>query len=100
MTAINIATQIPNSITTLEGLMAWGGLALRYINPSLQAIEGPSINELVAQAGVFYVPSDNKYRLLVRTSIQVSPDYLSGGAKLWTYALPLSNTALPSIFTS
>ncbi|UBF28330.1 hypothetical protein K9N68_10865 [Kovacikia minuta CCNUW1] len=100
MTVLNIANQIPNSITTLEECAAWSGLALANINPTLQAIEGVGINQNVAQAGIFYVQADNKYRLLVRLSLQVSPDYLIGGSKLWTYAQEFSNTALPSGFYS
>jgi hypothetical protein len=54
--------------------------------------------ERTCQGGVFYVAADNKYRALIRDSIQMSPDYLAGGAKLWTFAQELSNTAIPAIF--
>lgn len=100
MTVLNIANQIPNSITTVEQAAAWSGLALANLNPQLQAIEGIGINQQVAQAGIFYVASDNKYRLLVRLSMEVSPDYLIGGQKLWTYVQPFSTTALPAGFSS
>ncbi|BBD60604.1 hypothetical protein NIES2109_34030 [Nostoc sp. HK-01] len=99
MSAINIATQIPSQIDTLEKLAIWCGLALANVNPSLTAIEGVGYTERVSQAGIFYVQADNKYRALIRHSIQMSPDYLAGGAKLWTYAQELSNTAIPTIFT-
>jgi len=98
MTAINIATDIPSQINTLEKLYVWAGLALANINPSITAIEGVGYTERVSQAGVFYVAADNKYRALVRGSIQMSPDYLAGGAKMWTYAQEVSNTALPATF--
>jgi hypothetical protein len=100
MTALNIATQIPNSITTLEQSAAWSGLALASLNPQLQAIEGVGINQQVAQAGIFYVATDNKYRLLIRLSLEVNPDYLIGGQKMWTYAQPFSSTVLASGFSS
>lgn len=100
MTALAIATQIPSQIDTVEKLHFWSGLVLANINPSLTAIEGVGYTERCAQAGIFYVSADNKYRALIRGSIQVSPDYLAGGAKLWTYAQPLSNTAIPAIFTA
>ncbi|MBD2354752.1 glucose-6-phosphate dehydrogenase [Tolypothrix sp. FACHB-123] len=100
MTALNIATQIPSQINTLEKLAVWAGLTLANINPDLTAIEGVGYTERVSQAGIFYVQADNKYRALIRNSIQMSPDYLAGGSKLWTYAQDLSNTAIPSIFTS
>jgi hypothetical protein len=98
MTAINITTDIPSQIDTLEKLYVWAGLALANINPSLTAVEGVGYTERSAQAGVFYVAADNKYRALIRGSIQMSSDYLAGGSKLWTFAQPLSNTALPAIF--
>lgn len=100
MTALNIANQIPNSITTVEQMAAWSGLVLANINPQLQAIEGVGINQQVAQAGIFYVATDNKYRLLVRLSLEVSPDYMIGGQKMWTYAQAFSTTALPAGFTN
>lgn len=98
MTALAIATQIPSQINTVEKIHAWSGLLLANVNPQLTAIEGVGYTERCAQAGVFYVAADNKYRSLLRVSLQVSPDYLAGGGKLWTYAQELSNTAIPSIF--
>ncbi|PLZ95294.1 glucose-6-phosphate dehydrogenase [Fischerella thermalis CCMEE 5268] len=100
MTAINIATDIPSAINTLEKLAVWSGLALANINPSLTAIEGVGYTERVSQAGIFYIQADNKYRCLIRHSIPMSADYLAGGAKQWTFAQELSNTAIPAIFKS
>lgn len=100
MTSLVIATQIPSQIDTVEKLYVWSGLVLANLNPGLTAIEGVGYTERCAQAGVFYVSADNKYRALVRGSIQMSPDYLAGGAKLWTFAQALSNSAIPPIFTS
>lgn len=99
MTAINIATQIPSQIDSLEKLAVWAGLALGNINAGLTAIEGVGYTERVSQAGIFYVQADNKYRALIRHSIEMSPDYLAGGSKLWTYAQQLSNSSVPSLFT-
>lgn len=98
MTALNIATDIPSAIDTLEKLAAWSGLALANINPGITAIEGVGYTERVSQAGIFYVQADNKYRALIRHSIQISPDYLAGGAKMWTFAQAIGNTAIPAIF--
>lgn len=100
MTAIAIANQIPSQIDTLEKLHVWSGLALANINPTQTAIEGVGYTERVSQAGIFFVAADNKYRALIRSSIQMSPDHLAGGAKLWTYAQPLASTAIPIIFTA
>ncbi|MEH2123073.1 glucose-6-phosphate dehydrogenase [Nostoc sp.] len=100
MTVINIATQIPSQITTLEQLHAWTGMALFRINADTTAIEGAGYTERVAQCGNFYVAADSKTRLITRTSLEVSPDYLSATGKPWMFVQPLSNTALPSSFSS
>jgi hypothetical protein len=99
MTTLNLA-QIPSAINTVEKLAAWCGLVLANVNPGLTAIEGVGYTERVAQAGVFYVAAANKYRLLIRESIEVSPDYLAGGTKLWTQAQSISDAAIPQIFLS
>lgn len=98
MTAINIATDIPSQINTLEKLAVWCGLALGSINPSVTAIEGVGYTERVSQAGIYYVQADTKWRALVRHSIQMSADHVAGADKLWTYAQEISNTALPANF--
>lgn len=98
MSALNLATDIPSQIDTLEKLHAWSGLALANINPTTTAIEGQGYEERVTSAGVFYVQASNKYRALIRSSLEVSPDYLAGGQKLWSYIQPVSGTAIPAIF--
>lgn len=97
MSSLNIATQIPNTINSLEKIHAWSGIGLSLLYPTLEAVEGPGINERVAQAGTFYVPSDNRYRLLIRSSFVLSPDYLAGGDKMWTYVQDFGNSALPQL---
>ncbi|MEH2425874.1 MAG: glucose-6-phosphate dehydrogenase [Nostoc sp.] len=98
MTALNIATDIPSQIDSLEKLHAWSGLALFAINSNITAIEGVGYTERVAQAGNFWVAADAKTRAIYRVSLEVSQDYLSGSAKPWTYAQALSTTPLPASF--
>jgi len=98
VTAINITTDIPSQINTLEKLFVWAGLALANINPQLTAIEGVGYTERCCQAGIFYIAADNKYRALIRSSVQVSPDHMNAGGKLWIHAMELSSTALPTNF--
>ncbi|MEH2071615.1 MAG: glucose-6-phosphate dehydrogenase [Nostoc sp.] len=100
MTAITLATQIPSQINTLEKLHAWSAMALNACNPTLTVIEGVGYTERAAQQGIYWVAADAKYRGIYRVSLQISDTYLSGGGKLWTYASELSNTAIPSAFTS
>ncbi len=92
--------QLPDSVDTLEELAVWAISSLSYINADTTAIEGPGISERAAQAGIFYVEADKKYRFLGRVSVQMSSEYLSGNAKLWTYAQPLATTEIPTIFTA
>ena len=56
--------------------------------------------ERVAQANVFYIAADNKYRLISRVSLQVTPDFLSGGSKMWNYMMEVGNTAIPTQFVA
>ncbi|MDZ8135163.1 MAG: glucose-6-phosphate dehydrogenase [Nostoc sp. DedQUE04] len=98
MTAFNPATDIPSQIDTLEKLAAWLGSALFTINPTLTVIEGAGYTERACQAGNFFVATDAKTRMIVRLSLEVSPDQASGANKNWTYIQPLSNTALPAAF--
>ena len=100
MTAINIATQIPSQITTLEQLHAWSSMALFAINPTLTVIEGIGYTERAAQNGQYWVGADSKTRMICRTSLAVSPNALSADGKLWTFVQELSNTALPSTFSA
>jgi hypothetical protein len=100
MTALNSATDIPSSVNTVEKLNAWSGLLLANIFPSVIAIEGPSYQERAAQANIFYVSNDLKYRLITRASIVMSPDHQIGGAKMWTFAQELGTTAIPAAFRS
>lgn len=100
MTTINIATDIPSGINTLEKLVVWANLALAHINPQIDAIEGVGYTEKACQGGVFYVANDDKHRFMGRVSVVMTKDYLAGGTKLWQYANEFSTTALPATFKS
>lgn len=100
MTAINIATQIPSQITTLEQLHAWSGMALFALNPTLTVIEGVGYTERATQSGTYWVAADSKTRLITRTSLAVSQNALSADGKPWTFVQELSNTALPANFSA
>lgn len=100
MTAINIATQIPNSIVTIEQLAAWSLLTLSRINPSLAILETDARAELAIQNGIF-TAADETTRLLLRASIELDPAYLSDRSKkLWMFAKEFSQTQIPASFTT
>jgi hypothetical protein len=90
------AADIPADITTIEQLYAWTAIVLTSVNPTLTAIEGPGLAERVSQSNIYYIPADNKTRLLTRVSLELEPAYLGGGKHMWTYVVPLSDTALPA----
>jgi hypothetical protein len=94
MTALNIATDIPTSIVTLEQLAVWCSRCLWQLNPSLNATEGENYTQRAAQAGEFYIAAVNKTRHVGRQSIELSAEYATGPLKDWMYALELSTTAL------
>jgi hypothetical protein len=98
MTALNPATDIPSNIDTLEKLAVWLGSALSSINLTKTATEAAGYTQRVAQHGIFYVEADNKHRALIRLSIPVSDEHLAGASNVWTYAMSLSEDALPAQF--
>jgi hypothetical protein len=98
MTAINLATDIPNAIVTLEQLHAWSGTLLKRLNPTLAVLEAENLAQFVMQDGIFSA-ADNSDRLLVRASLEIDPDYKSDRSKkLWMFAREFSNVAIPAAF--
>jgi hypothetical protein len=97
MTAF-LPSDIPSNVDTLEKLAVWAGLCLTALNPTQVAVEAPNYSARVAQSGVFYIEADNKYRHLIRLSIPVSTEHLSGSNNPWTYSQPLSENPIPDSF--
>lgn len=99
MTQINIATDIPSQINTLERLAMWSCMALRRVNPTLAVIEiADQSAEKVAQTALVQA-DDGKIRFIGRLSVEVAADYAEDNtAKLWTKALEFSNTQLPAAY--
>ncbi len=98
MTALNISTDIPTGINTLEKLAAWVGLAMSRTNPTKEAREVPYADPERCVQSYLIKDEDGITRLVSRTSIAISEDYASGTAKFWTHALELSNTNIPPAF--
>ena len=94
MSALNIATDIPSSIVTLEQLSVWSSRCLWQLNAATNAIEGENYSQRAAQAGEFYIAAVNKTRHIGRQSIEMSPEYQTGPLKDWMYAQELSTTPL------
>jgi hypothetical protein len=92
MTALNIATDIPSNINTLEKLVAWATSCLHRLNTDVSVSEGVDYVQRAAQANPYYVAQSNIHRLISRTSIELDPDLFVGGRKLWTYAKEINTT--------
>ena len=99
MTAIDITTDIPSNINTLERLAMWAIMALQRVNPTKQVIEQSNVEpENVAQNAIFQA-SDDTIRFFGRVSIEVDPSYAEDNSvKIWIKAKDLSNTELPASF--
>jgi hypothetical protein len=94
MTALNVATDIPSNIATLEQLAVWIGDVLGNLNSNVTAVEGENYSQRAAQTGTFYIAATDATRHVARQSIILSPEYLVGGAKRWSYAQELSTKVL------
>jgi hypothetical protein len=94
MTALNIATDIPSNINTMEKLAVWVSNCLFTLNPGVNNVEGENYSQRSAQAGTYFVAATNKTRHVGRNSIELSAGYSVGDEKQWFYALPLSDAPL------
>lgn len=100
MSALNLSTQVPNSIVTVEQNFLWSALTLGRINPSLQYLETDTIAQYVIQNGI-YTAADNSYRFLVRASIPLDPNFMTDKTKkLWMFANEFSSVQIPAAFTT
>ena len=99
MTIIDLSTDIPNNINTLERLAAWAILALARTNPTLKILETSSTEpERVAQSALIRA-DDDSLRLIARASLEIDPAYSEDNTiKFWMHVQELSNTALPDAF--
>lgn len=100
MSEIVISNQIPDQINTMERLVAWGGYALAFVNPTQGVLETPERAEKAAQAAIFQA-ADNTYRLLVRCCLPIDPTFVTDRTKkAWMHVNELSNVVIPAGFTS
>jgi hypothetical protein len=100
MTALNIATQIPSNIVTLEQLAVWLSNCLTALNTNVTATEGVNYAVNAASSGTFYIAAADTTRHVGRQSIALDPSYLIGGAKPWMYAQELSSKVLTAAMTT
>lgn len=89
---------IPTTITTLEQLHAWSGLALEDINSDLTVVEGSGSAVPVSDTGIFDVTQTKLTRLICRTSLEINKGFTYSGKKLWEEVKEFSSTSLPAGF--
>ncbi len=100
MTALNLATQIPSTIVTVEQLSMWCANVLSTLNSDLTAIEGVNYAQNAAQSGTFFISNTNQARHIGRQSLELDAGYQIGGLKPWMYAKELSTKVLTAAMTS
>jgi hypothetical protein len=100
MTALNITTDIPSNINTLEKLCVWAHNCLAELNSADNAVEGDNYSVRSSQAGTFYIASTDTYRHVGRHSISLQVAHLSGAAKEWSFANEISTKTLTAAMKS
>lgn len=99
MTAINISTDIPSSINSLERLVVWSIMALRRTNPTLAVTEVADESPQKVAYSALTNTDDGKIRFIGRVSIEIDAAYAEDNTtKLWMKAIDLSNTQLPAAY--
>lgn len=99
MTSINITTDIPSNINTLERLATWAIMSLRRVNPTQRVIEVSEETPVQTVQAALVQADDGSIRFFGRVSIPMSADYAEDNTvKLWQKSEELSNTVLPEAF--
>lgn len=95
------ASDIPNTVNTIEGLTAWGTSILNYLHFQQEIQEAPGVVEKVAVSQAFPINNNGVYewRLVSRASCKINPEF-QGTGKVWNHVVPLSNASIPNDFKS
>lgn len=98
MSALNLGTDIPSQINTLERLTAWCGYNLAFCNPTVAVVEAVNRTEKAAQA-IMFQSADDVYRILIRACLPVDPAFMTDRTvKIWQHTQELSNVVIPPGF--
>lgn len=101
MVTLNIATDIPTNINTVERLSAWCALVLQSTAGSVLINEvAGGAPELAASSAPFQitaVSNDFHFRLLSRQSLRLSADWYSSN-RLWMGVQELATGSVPAAF--
>lgn len=98
MTVINVAN-IPNSITTLEELIAWAGYAMRECAPNQAVVEAIGVTNFQVDMQESVSP-DGKPILIMRFVLETTPPSGVTG-KVWNAVKEIPRSAeIPSYYLS
>lgn len=97
MAAINIATQIPTNINSIERLAAWALLTNKAIYPDVTFNEFANTTDNVIQTGIAEC-GDKTVRLIVRGAFQLNPDYITSEDPLWMAVREISAAQIPAAY--
>lgn len=102
MTTINITTDIPTDINTLERLAAWALLALHDVNRGLYYKETDFAEGAVPVVSTGVVEAaDGTDRLISRIAIPLDTAWRTDGTQsLWMFADDIREVTLPSAFSA
>jgi len=99
MAALDITTQIPPAIDSLEKIIAWGVLTGNNLfgTQTYQEIQN---NFLEREIDVSIVrAADGTIRLIFRGGIKLDPTYATAtNQKLWTFAQPWGDASIPTAY--
>lgn len=98
MVALAIS-DIPDTINTVEKLEVWCATILQHLCPELTVVEATGGADRAVLSQPWFIPATNPptWRVISRTSIQLSPNWQRGG-KFWSHAQELSTASIPSEF--
>lgn len=97
MSAINIATQPPLTLNTLERALAWNFLTLAEVNPNKEYKEDDATMVRVLQVGIGKA-GDDTIRLMMRASLILDPSYITSPDPLWMAVKEISDAQIPAAF--
>lgn len=102
MTAINLATDIPSSINTLEKLSMWASLVLNNLYPEVTIIEAPGTSSIQASSAPFIAnDGTNLYWINIsRNTFRLNRNWQRGSQKIWTFTEDIGTIAIPAEFKS
>ena len=103
MTALNLATDLPDQITTAEQLLVHQALTLHnlYKGQEYQEARGTQFDSgLAPLIDVSSISAkDGTERLLIRAAVEIDPSYrVDITQKMWMFAEPFGNVVIPAAY--